>query len=117
MRVAYLSVSDQLGGSEIVLLEILKGLRRQRPEWKLHLVLPGRGPLLARAEAIGVDCVIVPMPASLARVGESGFGRAGLLVRMIPVALALPGYVRRVRTVLAAAKPDIVHTNGFKAID
>ena len=115
MRIAYLSVSDQLGGSEIVLLEILKGVRRLHPEWKIHLVLPGRGPLLERAETIGADCVMVPMPPSLARLGESGAGPVSLVARLMPVALALPGYVRRVRTVLDAARPDIVHTNGFKA--
>src|SRR5262245_54867873 len=115
MRIAYLSVSDQLGGSETILLEILAGVRRQRPDWKLHLILPGRGPLLARAEALGADCAIVPMPPSLARLGESGSGRASLVARMIPVAVALPGYVRRLRTVLNAARPTIVHTNGFKA--
>jgi glycosyltransferase involved in cell wall biosynthesis len=115
MRVAYISVSDHLGGSEIVLLEVLKGVRRLRPGWKLHLILPGRGPLLARAEEIGVDCVIVPMPDSLARLGESGASRVSLAARMIPVALALPQYVRRVRTALDGARPEIVHTNGLKA--
>ena len=46
MRIAYLSVSDQLGGSEIVLLEMIKGIRRLRPAWTLQVILPGRGPLL-----------------------------------------------------------------------
>ena len=53
MRIAYLSVSDQLGGSEIVLLEIIKGIRRLRPAWTLQVILPGRGPLLDDAEAAG----------------------------------------------------------------
>ena len=52
--IMFLSVSDQLGGSEIALLQIIGGIRRLRPSWKVHLVLPGRGPLLDRAEQLGL---------------------------------------------------------------
>jgi glycosyltransferase involved in cell wall biosynthesis len=55
------------------------------------------------------------MPAALARLGESGAGRAALAVRLAPVALTLPAYVRRVRGALRAWRPDVIHTNGFKA--
>jgi glycosyltransferase involved in cell wall biosynthesis len=115
MRIAFLSVSDQLGGSEIVLLEIIKGLRRLRPEWPLQLILPGRGPLLDLADAAGADCVVVPMPAALARLGESGAAPLALAAGLAPVALALPGYLNRLRRVVAASRPAILHTNGFKA--
>jgi glycosyltransferase involved in cell wall biosynthesis len=115
MRIAYLSVSDQLGGSEIVLLEMIKGIRRLRPAWALQVILPGRGPLLEQAEAAGADCVVLPMPASLARVGEFGAGPAALAARLVPVALALPAYLHRLRTIVKAGRPAILHTNGFKA--
>jgi glycosyltransferase involved in cell wall biosynthesis len=115
MRIAYLSVSDELGGSEIVLLEMIKGIRRLRPAWALQVILPGRGPLLDQAEAAGADCVVLPMPASLARVGEFGAGPAALAARLVPVALALPAYLHRLRTVVKAGRPAILHTNGFKA--
>ena len=115
MRIAYLSVSDQLGGSEIVLLEMITGVRQLRPDWILQVILPGRGPLLERAEAAGADCIVVPMPSSLARLGESGEGFAALAARLVPVALALPGYLHRLRTVISAGRPAILHTNGFKA--
>ncbi len=115
MRIAYLSVSDQLGGSEVVLLEMIKGVRRLRPDWTLQVILPGRGPLLDRAEAAGADCIIVPMPLSLARLGEFGAGSAALAARLVPVALALPGYLHRLRTSITAGRPAILHTNGLKA--
>jgi glycosyltransferase involved in cell wall biosynthesis len=115
MRISYLTVSDQLGGSEVVLLEILKGVRQLRPSWALQVILPGRGPLFDRATAAGADCVAVPMPASLARLGESGSGAVALAPRFIPVALALPAYVGRIRETLEASGASIVHTNGFKA--
>jgi glycosyltransferase involved in cell wall biosynthesis len=55
------------------------------------------------------------MPASLARLGESGAGPAGLAAQLVPVGLTLPAYLRRVGRVLRAWRPDVVHTNGFKA--
>jgi glycosyltransferase involved in cell wall biosynthesis len=118
MRVAFLSVSDQIGGSEVMLLEILRELRRARPDWSLHLVLPGNGPLADRAAALGVAVVPLPMPASLARLGEWGMaGRrhAATALRLLRVAADLPSYEGRLRGVLSAIDPDVVHTNGFKA--
>jgi len=115
VRIAYLSVSDELGGSEIVLLETIKGIRRLRPAWTQQVILPGRGPLLDRAEAAGADCIVVPMPSSLARVGEFGSGPALLAARLVPTVLALPAYLHRLRSVLTTGRPDIIHTNGLKA--
>jgi glycosyltransferase involved in cell wall biosynthesis len=123
MRIVYLSVSDQLGGSEIALLEMIAGLRRLRPSWPLHVVLPGRGPLLDRAEAAGADCIVLPLPGALARLGESAAEdarwsittRAALAARLAAVALSLPFYLRRMRRLLRAVDPAIVHSNGLKA--
>ncbi len=123
MRIAYLSVSDQLGGSEIALLEMIKGVRRLRPSWTVHLILPGRGPLLDHAEAAGADCTVLPLPSALARLGESAAEdsrwrvttRAMLVARLAVVATTLPRYTGRMRRVLRAINPSIVHTNGLKA--
>jgi glycosyltransferase involved in cell wall biosynthesis len=118
MRVAFLSVSDQLGGSEAMLLQIAAELRRVHPDWPLHLVVPGAGPLGDRAAALGVRVTVLPMPESLARLGESGLDRAAsgtAGARLVRAALHLRGYERQLRDVLAEARPDVVHTNGFKA--
>lgn len=121
--IMFLSVSDQLGGSEIALLQIIGGIRRLRPSWKLHLVLPGRGPLLDRAEQLGADCVILPMPQPLARLGEFGsvnarwpaIAKLALAARLSVVAVVLPGYLARLRRVTRSVSPSILHTNGVKA--
>jgi glycosyltransferase involved in cell wall biosynthesis len=118
MRVAFLSVSDQMGGSEAVLLQILEQLRRSRPSWSLHLVLPGTGPLADRAAALGVRIVPLPMPPSLSRIGDWGLtGRrsVAVAVKLLRAAADLPAYERRLREVLSAIGPDVLHTNGFKA--
>jgi glycosyltransferase involved in cell wall biosynthesis len=118
MRVAYISVSDQMGGSEAMLLQTAAELRRSRPAWSLHLVLPGGGPLADRAAALGMHVTVLPMPSSLARLGESGLrsmrrGAAG--VRLVRAALDLPAYERQLRTVMENVRPDVLHSNGFKA--
>lgn len=118
MRIAFLSVSDQLGGSEAVLLQLAAELRRSRPGWELHIILPGEGPLASLARAAGMNTIVLPMPASLARLGEGALrsgrrGKAG--VRLVKAAIDLPAYERGMRQALARIRPDVVHSNGFKA--
>jgi glycosyltransferase involved in cell wall biosynthesis len=117
MRVAFLSVSDQIGGSEVMLLQIFAALGRSRPSWPLHVVVPGTGPLADRAATAGAHVVAVPMPASLATLGDWGAGRgsAALALRLLRAAVDLPAYEGRLREVLSAIGPDVLHTNGFKA--
>jgi glycosyltransferase involved in cell wall biosynthesis len=118
MRVAFLSVSDQMGGSEAMLLQIAAELRESRPSWQLHLVLPGPGPLAGHATELGMHVTVLPMPPSLARLGESGPGsshRTPAGIRLMRAALDLPAYERQLRGVLADMRPDVLHTNGFKA--
>lgn len=118
MRLAFLSVSDQIGGSEAMLLQIASQLRRARPSWDLHLVLPGDGPLAPLARAAGMNTIALPMPRSLARLGEWGLRsgrRAAAGMRLVRAAFDLPSYERRIRDTLAAIRPDVVHSNGFKA--
>lgn len=116
MRIAFLSVSAGLGGSETSLLELLRGLRRLRPQWDRVVVVPREGPLAARAREMGAEIRILPLPASLARLGESG--RSPGLVRrgaaLVAAARSLPAYVRALRSLIDAIDPDVVHTNGFK---
>jgi glycosyltransferase involved in cell wall biosynthesis len=102
---------------------MIGGIRRLRPSWKVHLVLPGRGPLLDRAERLGADCVILPMPRSLARLGEFGsvnsrltlFARLSLAARLGAAVVVVPGYLGRLRRVARSVSPTILHTNGIKA--
>jgi glycosyltransferase involved in cell wall biosynthesis len=123
MRIAWLSVSDQLGGSEVALAAMIRGLRAARPSWQCLVVLPGEGPLRERVEAAGAACAIVPLPPVLARVGESAAmserwsagATAALGLRLCIGAAALPAYERALRRALASFQPDVIHTNGLKA--
>jgi glycosyltransferase involved in cell wall biosynthesis len=117
VRIAFVSVSDQLGGSEVVLLDLLTQVRRLRPSWILHLIAPGCGPLSERARAAGASVHIVPMPDAVAHIGESASRHkpVSLAGQLAAAAGALPAYEERFRDRLAAVRPDIVHSNGFKA--
>jgi len=81
MRVAFLSVSSELGGSETSLLLLVQNIRRLRPDWRLTIVVPREGPLARRVREADVDVRILPLPPALARLGESGAGSAALARR------------------------------------
>ncbi|MEA2488744.1 MAG: hypothetical protein QOH21_536, partial [Acidobacteriota bacterium] len=123
MRISWLSVSDRLGGSEIALVSMIRAIRDARPDWVNQVILPGSGPLLGRLEAAGASCAVVPMPAAVARVGESAAvnqrwstGSAiSLGLRLGAGAVALPGYESLLGRALSKFRPDIIHTNGLKA--
>lgn len=117
MTVAFLSVSAEMGGSEVSLLELVRGLRRLVPDWRLHVVVPREGPLPRAVEQAGARVHVLPLPERLTRVGESRSGAGTALRRgaaLLMAAGSLPPYDRRLAGLLTAISPDIVHSNGFK---
>ena len=101
-----------MGGAETSLRELLASVRAAEPAWELWLVLPEDGPLAAIARDLGVRVHILPFPAALARLGDSGRGSPAL--KMLQSAGATGLYARRLARWLAAVQPDIIHTNGLK---
>ncbi len=123
MRIVYLNPSGQLGGAEIALLDLLSSLRAARPDYALHLIAGADGPLLARAERLGVTALALPFPAALARLGDAGLksgidgaqvSRTGLLKKLFDAGSPVFKYTGELRRALRQARPDIIHTNGFK---
>ncbi len=122
VRIVYLSPSGKLGGAERSLLDVLASLRAARPDWSLHLITAGDGPLAFRAAALGVASTLVPFPESLARLGDAGAGgpagdRIGCLALLRKCSSAAPAvapYTVRLFRALRDAAPDLLHTNGFK---
>ncbi len=122
MKIAYLNPTGALGGAESCLLDILASLRAAEPEWSLRLILGSDGPLVSRAEGLGVPTKVVPFPRALATLGDAGFagangdrrGRLHLAARLFYATPGVLAYVRHLRVVLRELAPDLVHTNGFK---
>ncbi len=111
MHILYLNPGAQLGGAETSLLELLLSIREAEPSWRLTLVVGGDGPLVSKASELGVSTRVVPMPPALASLGDSSRGPRGA---MLPGFLSATSYARRLRRVLRAERPDLVHSTGFK---
>jgi glycosyltransferase involved in cell wall biosynthesis len=122
MKVVYLNSSGQMGGAENILIDLLASLRTAQPSWSLHVIAAEPGPLISRAEQLGVDASVVAFPEALARLGdttspetvEANTSRAVLARRLIESAPATLGYVRNLRRELGRLRPDAIHTNGLK---
>jgi glycosyltransferase involved in cell wall biosynthesis len=117
MTIAFLSVSSEMGGSEVSLLELVRGLRRLVPKWSLHAIVPREGPLARAIAQAGGHTHVLPLPERLTRVGESRVGAGTALRRgaaLLMAAGSLPPYGRRLGALLAGISPDVVHSNGFK---
>jgi glycosyltransferase involved in cell wall biosynthesis len=115
MRLAYLSASSGSGGAERCLADVLAVVRQFEPSWRLHLVVPGDGPLARAARRHGVVVSELPFPPSLARLGDARGGLGWSLARRLTAApLGLAPYVRALARCLDELQPDLVHSNGIK---
>jgi len=123
MRIAFLGPVGALGGAEWILLDLLAVLRVTRPDWPLHLIAGGDGPLLEAASKLGVETHMLPIPPTLSGLGDSslGTGQVGRTKRMFSTArkagaalTELPGFVRRLSRLLKSIDPQLVHSNGLK---
>jgi glycosyltransferase involved in cell wall biosynthesis len=118
VTIAFLSVSPEMGGSEVCLLQLVRGIRRAERTWPLVVVVPREGTLAQRARQAGADVHVLPLPASLARLGESGM-RTGAAIarsgaRLVAAATTMSSYRRSLAQLLADVEADLVHTNGLK---
>jgi glycosyltransferase involved in cell wall biosynthesis len=118
MRIAFLSVSSEMGGSEVSLLQLVRGIRKLEPGWALDVIVPREGPLARRVREAGALAHVLPLPASLARLGEArmrgGAGIARQGAAFLTAAGSVAGYTRSLARLLEHLRVDLVHTNGFK---
>jgi glycosyltransferase involved in cell wall biosynthesis len=118
LRILFANPAAELGGSERSLLDVLAALGATNTGVDRHLLLFADGELARRARALGVEVGVLPLPADLATLGESGVGAAGVVRSVLAVGAAatrVPASLLELRRRIAAIDPDIVHTNGMKA--
>ena len=117
MRIALLSVSADIGGSETSLLELVRGLA-STPGVEPIVVLPRTGPLEPRVHAAGAATRILPMPEALLGFGEWSMRSVGEIGRrgatLARVFAATRRHARALGDLLRELTPDVVHTNGLK---
>jgi glycosyltransferase involved in cell wall biosynthesis len=118
LKVVYLNPSGQMGGAERSLLDFMSSLRDAEPHLALELITGQDGPLVEKVRGLGCSARAVPYPRALARLGDAGAaGSTRIIGSLGRASLSTPSialYVGRLRRILAAAAPDLVHTNGFK---
>jgi len=117
-----LTTSAAFGGAETSLVTLLTALRALDRARRITVVTPGPGPLPDRCRALGFEPIVLPFPASLNELGESGaiagggiVKKAELIGQLLRTTVALPGYVASLRRVLREAGATVVHSNGLKA--
>jgi glycosyltransferase involved in cell wall biosynthesis len=121
MRIVYLNPLGSVGGAERVLLAVMAGVLRADPSLEAYLIASTDGPLLRRAEEIGVRPVLLPMPQRLAEVGDtkhrdsSWWARAHSLLREVVMAPEVCRYRCRLQATLRDIAPDFIHSNGIKS--
>ncbi len=122
MRVAYLNLAVELGGAERSLLDLIASMRGTAPDTVLALLVGSEGPFASAARDAGCRVEVVPAPPALLGFGDSSLkfeGRTAAAARLVmragPVAIALPGYVRRLHSALESINPTIVHSNDSKS--
>ncbi|HTQ03228.1 MAG TPA: glycosyltransferase family 4 protein [Polyangiaceae bacterium] len=118
MRVLFVNPAATLGGSERSLLDLLASLRASVPSVTPRLLALADGELVERARELGVPTDVLPLPEGLAELGDSGSDAWGLAARtpaLLRAGIAAAGFGARLRRLVRAFAPDIVHTNGMKA--
>ncbi len=92
----------------------MASLRQAEPDWDIYLLTGADGPLVANSQALGVQTIVVPFPALLAKLGSFRNSLAQLAFASAPVLPVLFLYWWRLGKVIRAISPDVIHSNGFK---
>ena len=98
-------------------------MRAAQSDWRLGVILGDEGPLQRAVEDLGVACRLLPLPRSVARLGDSALGgpgsqragRIGLAMHGPAAVLTMTSYLSRFRRLLRVEAPDRLQTNGMKA--
>lgn len=118
LDVVFLSASGELGGAERALVDLVAGLRQERPALRLGVVVAAPGPLASILAKLGAHVEELPFPPAVAALGDSGrrgvHGMLRVARGILGSAAGLARYALALRRTLARLAPAVVHSNGFK---
>jgi glycosyltransferase involved in cell wall biosynthesis len=115
VKISFLNPIGTIGGAERCLLDLLERLRESHTDWQLVVITSSGGPLVDEVRRLGVVCHVLPFPRSVARLGDADDALSPItLTRTVTALPASASYVLRLRQLLRAQAPDIVHSNGLK---
>ena len=99
-RIGYVSATDELGGADASLYELIVALDRER--FEPHVVVPHEGPFAARYRALGVAVHVLPLQ-KLKRTLDPRWHLSWLL--------RAPLRVLRLGRLFRQLRPNVVHVN------
>lgn len=119
MKVVYLNPCGEIGGAEVSLLTLIAALRKQRPDFEPYVIATASGALSRRCAELAIPHQVLNLPEAVQKLGDAPTAMAPRRLFRSSVGLLRSGaqlsaYVGRLSNALAAAKPDILHSNGFK---
>ncbi len=122
MKLLYLNASSQLGGAERNLIDTICAVQNRDSSIEIAvLVTAGDGPLVAELNLLGVEIILLELPAKIAQLGDSGLkGENNSLVKTLKLArnLSLLGefikYRQQLKEIIKKINPDLIHSNGMK---
>jgi glycosyltransferase involved in cell wall biosynthesis len=122
MKVLYVNPSSHLGGAERSLLDVICASRSQDSSIEITvLITAGDGPLVTELAALGVKVILLELPRSIARLGDSDLSANGnklvallSLIGKLSVLADLGRYWQKLRQAVTQISPDLVHSNGLK---
>jgi glycosyltransferase involved in cell wall biosynthesis len=103
-RIVFTSHTGQISGAERVLLDILRGLDRER--YEPYVVCPEEGNLGAAVAEEGVPCVAAPLLHARFTMHP---------LRLLRYATSIVKSVYRVRKTILNLDPDLIHANSPRA--
>lgn len=120
-KILFVNPVGIIGGAERVLLAVMAALQRENPELGLYLIVGAGGPLVERAEELGVKVQILPLPNSLLQLGDSTLKQDSriqsilkLLSRITASLIDLKKYLAKYKQAIVDINPDLIHSNGIK---
>jgi glycosyltransferase involved in cell wall biosynthesis len=119
MRVVYLNPTGEIGGAEASLLTLITALRQERPDFEPYVIATAAGALPDRCAELKIPFHVLALPAGLQRIGDAPT-RGGLCSAVastfgiLGTGPHLARYRAGLASVLKRAKPDLLHSNGFK---
>ena len=122
MKVLFLSPTGVLGGAERSLVDLVQSVQRAEPAWKVELFALGDGDLIKTVRSLGVTTHVELMPVAANRLGDAGAGgpaghevaKSRVLARLFFSAPQSALFLRKLRRVIRAYAPDVIHSNGLK---
>src|SRR5258708_32777034 len=119
MRIQYLSASGELGGAEMCLLDMIASLKTAQPDWQIGLISGQDGPLMNKANALGVSVAVLPFPRTVARLGDSAAANSRMSKLLLGATLAgsspaIMNYSHKLGRHIREFNPDVLHSNSLK---